>query len=547
MSTGRVWATLDPFLERGPTLGRIQANKAFLQALLAQDPFDAYRFYLPSKAAGSDFARLAAELPGNLPGLSKVFLLDRRDLPREIERTPHHAFHLSDCIMHPAYLAAVRNARSRQIFPVTAVTHSLSYARYGQDFLKHLSPCTTPRDAMVATSATAAKVVRGYYGLLRQGYDLDPAAYPEPGVEVIPLGVDSTLYAPADGRKRQELRTRLGFGEETVFLVLARLCLSSKMDFLPLLRAFHRLALAGTPLSAVRLVLAGHAEPDGWGRPTFEELALNIGLALTVIESPSEEAKRELYQAADVFLSPSDNLQETFGLTLLEAQASGLPVVASDFDGYRDLVLPEETGLLARTIGPRDTSDVDLLAPLRFDNHTHLLLAQRLAVDVGGLARAIERLSVDPAARRAMAQAARRHALGYSWEEIARRHVALWETLWERPVPEQPAAAHPMAVDYARVFASYPTKRLAESDTLQATRLGSAVYRGQDHPVVHVGMEDMVDMQAVRSLLVLARKPRPFGELALALPAAVEGIDAVRAETLVLWCLKHDLLELSRG
>ena len=46
----------------------------------------------------------------------------------------------------------------------------------------------------------------------------------------------------------------------------------------------------------------------------------------------------QVWHAADVFVSPSDNIQETFGLAVVEAMASGLPVVASDWDGYRDLV-----------------------------------------------------------------------------------------------------------------------------------------------------------------------------------------------------------------
>ena len=50
--------------------------------------------------------------------------------------------------------------------------------------------------------------------------------------------------------------------------------------------------------------------------------------------------------AADLFCSPADNLQETFGLSVLEAMASSLPVVASDWNGYRDLVVHGSTGWL---------------------------------------------------------------------------------------------------------------------------------------------------------------------------------------------------------
>ena len=60
----------------------------------------------------------------------------------------------------------------------------------------------------------------------------------------------------------------------------------------------------------------------------------------------SDKEKKLALAAADLFCSPSDNLQETFGLSVLEAMASSLPVVASDWDGYRDLVVHGRTGWL---------------------------------------------------------------------------------------------------------------------------------------------------------------------------------------------------------
>ena len=53
--------------------------------------------------------------------------------------------------------------------------------------------------------------------------------------------------------------------------------------------------------------------------------------------------------SGDVFLSLPDNIQETFGLVVVEAMASGLPVLGSDWDGYRDLVVHGETGFLVPT------------------------------------------------------------------------------------------------------------------------------------------------------------------------------------------------------
>lgn len=542
MTVPRIWGTLDPFIENGPVLGRIQANAGFLDGLLGLDPYDIYRFYPPSRAACASLAQALEQARPDMWAAGRLQVVPRDELPGRLAREDHHVFHLSDCIVHPGHLAAARNAWSRQIFPVTSVTHSLSYARYGLEMLRHLGPCTTPRDAVVATSRTAARVVSGFFDFLREGYALSPEAFPEPSVEVIPLGVDLASYAPAGQGEREQLRARLGFGSETVFLVLARLCHSSKMDFLPILRAFQRAALGRTS-GPLRLALAGWTDEGDWGRGTIEDLARNIGLELSVFERPSEELKRRLYAAADVFLSPSDNLQETFGLTLLEAQACGLPVIASDFDGYRDLVSHGQTGLLIPTAGPAHTGDVDVAAPMAFDNHTHLVLAQRLAVDVAALAKAVKLLAADPALRTRMGRAALRKASGYGWSQVAGAYVRLWEELRARPVPRAGAARHPAAIPYSRVFGSYPTRTLARGARVRASRFGNAVYRRQDFPVVYEAMAGRIGMDAVRATLVVARKAVDAADLLVRLRAAVPGLGEEDAEALALWCLKHDLLE----
>ena len=70
---------------------------------------------------------------------------------------------------------------------------------------------------------------------------------------------------------------------------------------------------------------------------------------MTFVDGRGAEQRSSVWRAADIFTSLSDNIQETFGLVIVEAMASGLPVVASDWDGYRDLVVDGETGLLVPT------------------------------------------------------------------------------------------------------------------------------------------------------------------------------------------------------
>ncbi|MBG0775743.1 MAG: glycosyltransferase family 4 protein [Desulfovibrionaceae bacterium] len=575
MRNNRIWATLDPFYEDGEIMGRSVANQGFLDALLRLDPFDAYHFFLPDTGAAEALRRAIAQ---RHPGFdaTRIGAFSRLELPRKLAEGGHHCFHLSDCVNHPPHLARLRNALAPEIFPITSVTHSLSYARYAESLLAHLWPGSTERDVILATSRTAQGVLHEWFAALTEGYGLDARRFAPPRVARVPLGVDPACMAPASPEERAALRSERNMAEGTlVVLVFGRISHFSKMDVLPVLRAVQRLFAAGTDRAAVRLELAGYVRPGERHYRTLEELARNMGLAFHVTPSPDEAEKRALFACADVFLSPVDNVQETFGLAVLEAGLMGLPTIASDYDGYRDLVEHGVTGLLLPTLAPARTPDVDLLSRVWFDNQYHLLLAQRTAVDVPSMAAALARLLAAPEERRAMGRAARERVLAaFTWEHVVRACQREWEAAWERPVDAALLrdVAHPLHVPYGRVFGGYVSQPVGEgavdsgrhdarsraerstadgdgarrNPPVVRSRAGDAVYRGQEHLLIYAGIDTVVDERAVRAALVLARRPLGAVDLAARLAENEEfGLNADAALVLVLWCLKHDLLELA--
>ena len=134
------------------------------------------------------------------------------------------------------------------------------------------------------------------------------------------------------------------------------------------------------------------------------------------------ENRLGVWGCADIFTSLSDNIQETFGLVVIEAMSCGLPVVASNWDGYRDLVDDGETGLLVPTTmveGATAGLTSRLLAGEFGYDHFLAASSQAVAVDPRAAASAYARLIGDEGLRRAMGEAGRRRALArYAWPHV---------------------------------------------------------------------------------------------------------------------------------
>lgn len=565
----RIWASLDAFVEGGPILGRRVANSAFLRALLKADPYEGYHFFLPDQSAASN---LRLWLERNFPDLERRGALSialRAALPKSLASTDFHCFHLSDPVTHGASLAALRNAVSRTIFPITSLTHSLSYARFMGDFLKLLWPGVCARDAMIVTSQSARLVMQKIFAALRRAYGLEAALFPAPALELLPLGVDGeslpganeSHYAPGAGAApARALRADLDIGGRVMILSLARFSPADKMDCLPLLQALRRARDLGLDSSRCVLVLAGWAEP---GDPLPEALAAcarSLELEARLVLRPTDEERRSLYAAADIFVSPADNIQETFGLSVAEAQAAGLPVVASDFDGYRDIVAHGASGLLVPTLGFADTALSEARSLVWHDNQYLLGLAQQTALSVPDLALALVRLGLDQELRRDMGRAARQRAGGlFTWKAVLPRWCALWDELAARPLDRDKEAAlrvarHPQSMRFGEFFQGHFTAVLDEKGlagmTVKRTALGEALYRGALPAHFYAGLDELLDEDLLRRALLAARKGIAARDLLeLLRPLALErglapDLAGEMAAFTLLWALKQDCLEL---
>jgi len=141
--------------------------------------------------------------------------------------------------------------------------------------------------------------------------------------------------------------------------------------------------------------------------------------------------KALLYASADIFVSPVDNIQETFGLSILEAMASGLPVVASDWSGYRDLVVHGESGFLVRTIWNSEASHLaNIVAPLLNSRMNHFL-AQQTVIDSDELYRYLKLLSGNKELRSGFGKIGRERVVSkFCWAVVVKQYEEVWRKQW---------------------------------------------------------------------------------------------------------------------
>ncbi len=191
----------------------------------------------------------------------------------------------------------------------------------------------------------------------------------------IPLGVDTELFKPSGDSLQHDPQ----------ILFVGGLDRPHYFKGLPVLLEAMR-GLADEKIAAQLMVIG-----DGDLRVEYEALARTLGISDRVKFLGAVEAKdlRAWYAHADIFVLPSTDRSEAFGLVLLEAMSSGVPVIASDLPGVRTVVDPNVTGYL---VPPRD---------------------------VNALKNRLKELLADPTKREQMGAAGRKRVIEkYRWKDI---------------------------------------------------------------------------------------------------------------------------------
>src|SRR6478609_10944632 len=325
---------------------------------------------IPAQPAGSDVDALIRQRIAE-------FLVGIRTLA-----VRHDICHAEDCLAANALVAARAELQGAAL--VRTVHHVEQFES------PYLMDCqersVAAADLVLSVSQVTSREVRAAFG--REA-------------PVISNGVDLQRFALRSSSAERRLRDRLGCQPGDV-LVLSVGGVEPRKNSLEALRA---VALAFAREPRLRWVIAGGASI--WEHEDYRsefarqlaELPSELRARIAVLGTIPEAELTVLYQASDVLLCPS--LQEGFGLCVLEALAAKCAVIVpqgAPFDEYLD-------ARCASLVDPRSATQI---------------------------AAALARLSGDPLERRRSADNGYERVQRYSWELVAERHLARYESLLRR-------------------------------------------------------------------------------------------------------------------
>ncbi|QEX22198.1 hypothetical protein FRZ61_21280 [Hypericibacter adhaerens] len=534
---------------RPKLMGRHAAGEGFLRGFARHAGVDRFWALTPTEADGRHFTEAMRQVTPQTP--VSIAMYNRLDALKE-----------SGSLFLPgpgiAEHAWMRRARCDQRdFSISGITHTT--ASFGaMDAITGLVTGPVQRwDALICSSTavrkTVDRVIDAQMDFFRDRLGATgKLALPE--LPVIPLGVDCDGFKP-NGPARRTWRERLRIADRDIALLfVGRLSFHAKAHPLPMYLAAE--AAAKAIKGKVHLIQAGWFANDAIEQ-SFRSGAREFCPSVNAIflDGRKKDIRTEIWAAADIFVSFSDNIQETFGLTPIEAMAAGLPCLVSDWDGYMDTVRDGEDGFRIRTWQPPAPLGEDLIyrqisGADSYDRYCGNA-CQFVAVDTQAACEALVRLAKNRELREKLGGQARRRAREvFDWKTVIGQYQALWQELAKirktakESAPRGKGPAWPARLDPFDAFSHYPTHELRPDTKIEAVagadvkrldqmrRNPSSAYASNVFP-------DRGDCMAVLAHLAKAKSATADELVALA-PA--ERQDSLRRG--LVWLAKHGLILL---
>ena len=455
-----------------------------------------------------------------------------------------------------ASFAWTRRRAGQRHYSISGITHTVSTRRIMEALFDGLSAPVESWDAIICTSRAVKGVVAAELDEAERylAQRFGARRVPRPQLPVIPLGIDTDRFSASDAA-RKRWREEFAIADDAIaVMTMGRLTYAEKMHPAPLLLALQKAAQQTGKQFVLLMVGWFNDQPtEDLHRKMAAELAPDVTVHFP--DGKDDDLRYDIWAAADVFTLPVDNIQETFGLAPVEAMAAGLPVVCSDWNGFKDTIEDGVTGIRVKTIMSPPGSGQSLANRFEdgHDNYHQYLVSvhQRTVVDVPEMAAAFAALAQDPDKRAAMAEAGRQRAKRlYDWEAVIPQYQALWAELNARRIRELPttpvaegAPANPASIDPFTLYRGYPSTTLTGASMVSAE---AAIDKDRIEEIMGLTGSVAQKRMVARSADVekIQNAVHEHGPIRLAdLDKGVKAPEHVLVST-ILWLAKYDLVQV---
>ena len=455
----------EAFSISGPWLmGRNAAGESFLRGYLKHSKSNEFWIQIENSDHVNDFRK-------------KVLKAGRNEPIRSVETSTLQTLSQAKVLFYPgpdiSRQAYCRTFHGDGMWSLCGITHTTSSIRAMDSIVDLITSPVQPWDALICTSKSVKdnveKVLQAQINYLKDRLGITKFVAPQ--LPIIPLGINTDDFSFSENEKNSS-RNKLDISNETiVVLYLGRLSFHAKAHPLAMYQALEKSAKS-TNKEVVLIECGWHA--NDVVKKIYRDAAAKFCPSIRVINLDGRKAdnRRMAWASSDIFCSLSDNIQETFGIVPIEAMAAGIPVVVSDWDGYKDTVRHKIDGFRIPTSMPQDGLGKDLAYrhALGIDNYDKYcgLTCSLISVDIEETAKAFERLFLSSELRIRMGEDGRKRAKeNYDWSVIISKYEDLWKQLNEIRI-QNASKIHPLKhpwpgrIDPFYAFSSYPTEQITQ-------------------------------------------------------------------------------------
>ncbi len=525
--TAAIYYDPEGYTTKGPQLmGRNAAGESFLRGFLLYTEAHEFWVQVQHSAHAEHFARVAQEA-------------GRRDPVKVIHKNNLAELSQPGVVYYPGpgigSHAWQRSFHGHGAWSLCGITHTTSSAAAMSALADFIAAPVQPWDALICTSTAVKQNVERVWqaqtDYLQNRLGITRLVLPQ--CPVIPLGIHSGDFSYTQAQK-QQAREQLGVtGDTLVVLFMGRLSFHAKAHPLAMYQALES-ARKHTGRTVVLVECGWHAN-DAIAKAYAEAADIACpGIRVVTLDGRQASDRQIAWAGADLFCSLSDNVQETFGIAPIEAMAAGLPVVVSDWDGYKDTVRHGIDGFRIATLMPDAGQGLDLARRYSMDVDSYDqycgFTSSLVAVDVEAAAAAFVQLFDSLELRQRMGDAGRARAREvYDWRHVIGQYETLWTLLREvrriqSPALQPPRHPWPGRLDPFFAFAAYPTRQLTPETVLcladadPASGLQRAQRYRQLAMVNFAAMLLPTDAEIGNVLAAVASGPAPAAVLVQGLP-----------------------------